>query len=83
MAVANIRMPDEVYERIKTRASVEGRSINQVAVEVLDREMRRWLANWALAEAERIQNEIYVRCGELPDSTELIRRLREERSERG
>lgn len=83
MAVSNVRMPDEVYERLKVRARAENRSINEVAVEILDRETRRWMARQALKDARRLREEIRARHGELPESAPIIRRMREERSARG
>lgn len=80
VATANIRMPDEIYARLKARAQAEGRSINELAVEILDRESRRWAARRALEEGRRLREEIRARHGELPDSAPEIRRDREERA---
>ena len=82
MAVSSIRMPDEVYERLRAWARQQNRSINELTVEILDRETRRWVARQALEEADRVREEIRARHGELPDSTPLIREIREERSHR-
>lgn len=83
MAVSNVRMPDEVYRRLKERAREENRSINDLTVEILDRETKRWEARRALEAARRLREELRAKHGEFPDSTEIIRQMREERSNRG
>ncbi len=83
MAVSNVRMPDEVYRRLKERAREENRSINDLTVEILDRETKRWEARRALEAARRLREELRAKHGEFPDSTEIIRQMREERSSRG
>lgn len=82
MAAASIRMPDELYERLKAQAKALNRSINELVVETLDRETRRWLARQALAEAWEVREEARARYGPAPASTELIREIREERGDR-
>ncbi len=82
MAISNIRMPDSVHERLKEWAREEGRSLNDLAVEILDRESRRWEALRGLEAARKVREEIRERVGVQPDSAPLIRELREERSRR-
>lgn len=79
MAVSNIRMPNQVHQRLKEWARAEGRSINDLAVEILDRESRRWEARQGLAAARQVREAIRQRAGEQPDSAPFIRELREER----
>lgn len=81
MAVASIRMPDKLYERLKAQAKALNQSINELVVVTLDRETRRWLARQALAEAWEVREEAQVRYGQAPDSVELIREMREERAD--
>ncbi len=83
MAVSNVRMPDEVYQRLRDWAKAENRSINELTVEILDRETRRWVALQALARADQLRDRLYARYGQFPDSAEEIREMREERSNRG
>lgn len=83
MAVSNVRMPDEVYERLKAWAKEEKRSINDLTVEILERATRRRAALQALEAADRVREEIRAEYGESTDSTEMIRQMREERSNRG
>lgn len=80
MAVSNVRMPDDVHERLKAWAQTENRSINDLVVEILDRETRRWLGRKALMDARRVREEIRSRHGEFPESARDIRRMREERA---
>jgi hypothetical protein len=83
MGVSSIRMPDPVHDRLRAWAQAEGRSLNDLAVEILDRESRRWQARQALAAAIKVREAVRARVGEQPDSTPLIRELREERTRRG
>ncbi|MHB1413686.1 MAG: FitA-like ribbon-helix-helix domain-containing protein [Chloroflexota bacterium] len=82
MAVSNLRMPDSVYERLKARAQAEHRSINEVAVEILDRELQRWSAQQAMERARQVREGVRAREGDLPDSTPLLRELRKGRGNR-
>lgn len=82
MAVSNVRMPDKVYDRLKAWAKAEHRSINEIAVDVLDRATRRWGAQEALGEARRIRESIRAKQGVLPDSAKAIRQMREKRAQR-
>ena len=79
MAVSNIRMPNQVHERLKEWARAEGRSLNDLAVEILDRESRRWEARQGLVAARRVREAIRQQAGQQPDSAPLIRALRDER----
>ncbi len=83
MAATNVRMPDEVHERLRAWAREEKRSLNDLAVEILDEASRRWAARRALADARRVREAIRAREGDLPDSVPLLRELREERAVRG
>ena len=83
MAVSNVRMPNEVYDRLKAWARAEHRSINAMAVDILDRATRRWKAQEALGEARRVRESIRAKHGVLPDSAPAIRQMREKRAKRG
>jgi hypothetical protein len=75
-------MPEELRKRLKEWADEEHRSVNDLAVEVLEQAAKHRQARRALAEIARIREQIYARQGQLPDSVEELRTLREERSER-
>ena len=83
MVSSTLRMPDEIRRRLRARASAEGRSINEIVVEILDRETRRWQALEALKTADEVREIIREHYGELPDSTPVVRELRDERASRG
>lgn len=83
MAVSNVRMPDEVYDRLREWARTENRSMNDLTVEIIDKETRRWIARRALAQARQAREEIRATSGKFPDSAPMIRQIREERSDRG
>ena len=83
MGASSIRMPDVVHDRLRAWARAEGRSLNDLAVDILDRESRRWQARQALAAAIAVRQAVRARAGEQPDSTPLIRELRAERTGRG
>ncbi len=84
MATLYVRdMPDELYERLKKRASEEGRSISQETVRLLrlgllaarpkpDPEFRAWL-DWVNQQRERWAKE----GRKFPDSATLIREDRD------
>ncbi len=83
MVASTLRMPEELHARLATWAREEGRSINDLAVEILDREAKRWAALRLLAEAERRGRLFREQHGALSDSTPLVRELRQERADRG
>ena len=82
MAVSNVRMPDAVYDRLKAWANAEHRSINEMAVDILDRATRRWKAQEALGEARQVREAIRAKHGVLPDSAQAIRQMRKKRAKR-
>lgn len=41
MAAFHLRLPDELYERLRKRAGTEGRSINAEVVSILERDLAR------------------------------------------
>ena len=41
MAAFHLRLPDELYARLRTRADSEGRSINAEIVAIIERELDR------------------------------------------
>lgn len=82
MVATTIRMPEELKKQLREWADEEHRSVNDLAVEVLEQAAKHRQARRALAEIARIREQIYARQGQLPDSVEELRTLREERSER-
>ena len=79
MVVSTLRMPEELHQQLKAWARAEGRSVNDLAVEILAREAKRRKGLQALERLAAIRDRIREECGELPDSVPEIRRLREER----
>jgi plasmid stability protein len=41
MAAFHLRLPDELYERLRKRAGAEGRSINAEVLTILERDLAR------------------------------------------
>jgi hypothetical protein len=83
MAATTLRMPDELREQLADWAQEEGRSFNELAIEILRREVKRREALRTLDRARSLRERLRTRYGVLPDSTPLIREMREERSVRG
>jgi hypothetical protein len=83
MAATTLRMPDELREQLADWAQEEGRSFNELAIEILRREVKRREALRTLDRARSLRERLRTRYGVLPDSTSLIREMREERSVRG
>ncbi len=82
VVATTIRMPEELRKRLKEWAEEEHRSVNDLTVELLERAARERRTKRALAQIDRIREEIYEKHGQLPPSVEELRKLREERSER-
>ncbi len=80
MVVATLRMPEELHQQLKAWAREEGRSVNDLAVEILAREARRRRGMQALQRMKEMTDRMRAEVGVLPDSTPEIRRMREERS---
>jgi plasmid stability protein len=77
MATLTIRrLPDEVYESLKERARSNGRSLEAEAREILT---DRTQARHALVDdLVQFHHEMVAKHGYLPDSTPLIRAMRDE-----
>lgn len=77
MATLMIReLDDTVYERLQNRAAANGRSVEDEARQVLgDRVIDR--AAW-VAELRAAHEDMRAKYGVLPDSTPVIRQMREE-----
>lgn len=78
MATLTIRrLPDEVYENLRERARVNGRSLEAEAREILTERAQalEMLADDLLA----FHREMRTKHGLLPDSTPLIRQMRDEK----
>lgn len=80
MVVSTLRMPEELHQQLKTWARDEGRSVNDLAVEILTKEAKRRQALKALQQMAEITKRMKAEVGVLPDSAPEIRKMREERS---
>lgn len=77
MATLTIRqLDDEVYERLRERARANKRSLEAEARYLLDERTRN--VDRFVATLSEMQARMKAKYGELPDSTELIRRMRDE-----
>lgn len=84
MGASTIRMNDDLHERLNAWAREEGRSFNELVVEVLERELRRHEQRVAIDRLIEFGKRMREKYGVMPgDSTEEIRELREERAVRG
>ena len=82
MHVIQIRnFPDATYRRLRELAKEERRSLQQEASWLLEKALeifgRSSLKNWD--QVAKTQKEMKLRYGALPDSTPLIRQMRQER----
>lgn len=69
-------LDEQVYEHLRARAEANGTSVEDEAREMLgDRVMNR--ADW-VAELRAAHEDMRAKYGVLPDSTPLIRQMREE-----
>lgn len=75
-----MRMPEELHRRLKEWAKEQGRSVNDLAVEILDREARRHEGLRTVERMARLTDRLRARYGTMPDSVATIREMREERS---
>ncbi len=83
MVASTLRMPEELHRRLKQWAREQGRSVNDLAVDILDREAKRHEARRTLERASRFRERLRARYGTMPDSTPAVRGMREERAGRG
>ena len=83
MGATTLRMPDPLHEQLSARAKEEGRSLNDLVVEVLEREARCYRRRKVLRGMIQLSREIGKARVEPGDVTEDLRRLREERAARG
>ncbi len=83
MVATTLRLPEELHEELKKWAKEEGRSVNELAVEVLEREARRHKGLQVLENMRQLRERLRAEYGMMEDSTPIIRQLREERSQRG
>jgi len=75
MATLTIRqLDDEVYERLKERARANKRSLEAEARHVLDERTRDLTA--IVEDLRAFHKRMIAKHGLLPDSTELIRKMR-------
>lgn len=74
-------LSDEAYENLKVKAKADRRSVQQEAAWVLETTLsfhaRAHWPDWTLVDA--IREQMTHRYGLLPDSTPLIRQMRDER----
>lgn len=71
------RMPVPLYDELRRIAEQGGVSINQVVLAALERYVRQVRRQQAIGELRRMQEEMRAKYGVLPDSTPLIRQMRE------
>jgi plasmid stability protein len=77
MATLTIRrLPDEVYESLRERARLNGRSLEAEARDILAERTRGLEA--LVDDLTAFHREMVQKHGLLPDSTPLVRRLRDE-----
>ncbi len=76
-----IRFPKEVLDDAR-RAKPEDQSFNEFVVDVVAREARLRRGREALARIDERRQAVFRRTGLQPDSTVLIRELREARARR-
>lgn len=76
-----IRFPGEVLSAARRYKPPE-QSLNAFVVSAVEREAQHLRALEANARIREIRERVFRRAGKLPDSTPLIRKLREERSRR-
>lgn len=77
MATLTIRQLDDgVYDRLRARAKAHNRSIEAEARQMLGERLSSRVA-W-VEELTARHHEMVAKYGYLPDSTELIRRMRDE-----
>jgi len=83
MVASTLRMPEELHHLLKEWAKDEGRSVNDLAVDILGREAKRHEGLRTLEQASRFRERLRARYGTMADSAPVIREMREERSARG
>ena len=71
-----IRFPPELLADAKT-VKLDSESFNDFVLSTVEREVRRRQGLQTLEEIRKTNEEIYQRVGLLPDSTPLIRALRD------
>jgi len=80
LIATTIRMPEELRNKLKKWADDERRSVNEIAVEALERAARRRSLEKSLEAARQLRADIHARRGTMTDSVEDLRALRQERS---
>lgn len=69
---------DELYDRLETTAKAQGLdSIERLLEAWEQREAELLQRRASVRRIEQIRDRIFKQCGEMPDSTELIRQDRE------
>ena len=77
MATLTIRrLPDEVYEGLRERARLNGRSLEAEARDILTERTRGLEA--LVADLKDFHREMVAAHGYLPDSTPMLRAMRDE-----
>jgi plasmid stability protein len=72
VAAFHLRLPDELYERLRKRAGVEGRSINAEVVTILERDLARPDRGEFIKRLDELLSEWTIPAG-APMPEELIR----------
>lgn len=72
MAAFHLRLPDELYERLRKRAGAEGRSINAEILGILERDLARPDRGEFMQRLDQLLSEWTIPRG-APTPEELIR----------
>jgi plasmid stability protein len=72
MAAFHLRLPDELYARLRRRAASEGRSINAEVVQILERDLARPDPSEFMRRLDELLSEWTIPPG-APMPEELIR----------
>ncbi len=75
-----LRLPSGLMAQAREEAAAYGVTVNDVLVDIITVEMRRRRAQGLLAEARALRERIAAQCGIQPDSTPMVRALREGRA---
>ena len=75
-----LRLPSGLMAQAREEAAAYGVTVNDVLVDIITVEMRRRRAQGLLAEARALRERIAAQGGVQPDSTLVVRALREGRA---
>jgi hypothetical protein len=75
-AALTIRIPEDMLALAK-ELKEDRESLNDLVIDAIDREVRRRQTSKIMAEVAELRERIFQRFGAHPDSTPMIRELRE------